>query len=310
MADNNDLKISQLPQAQSLAGSELLLFGGAANGSVSAETLKAYAQDGTQGELSDSDDILISDDDKLALTERAKRAVFNDMWDSAWKANGAVYGKYDPENAPDAEHPYLGNGIWMTYEEAMTVLNYGKTDKWANGMFAYTDIRTNIPSLNFGNGNKLETNNLCSACHKLEVFVFLSNPGVPWNGDKLFYTFSDCRKLKAIRGSWRLNTIIESGGGSFSNCFELEEIDGLVLGPQINELRIQCSPKISLGSLQGIISRSLSTGCVITLHADTFAKACGDTTNEAAAALTPEELAQWTALPTAAAAKNITFAEA
>lgn len=43
---NEDKKISQLPQATTLQGSELLLYGGAANGSVSAATLKAYAREG------------------------------------------------------------------------------------------------------------------------------------------------------------------------------------------------------------------------------------------------------------------------
>lgn len=50
---NEDKKISQLPQASTLQGSELLLYGGAANGSVSAATLKAYAREGlaTQEQL-------------------------------------------------------------------------------------------------------------------------------------------------------------------------------------------------------------------------------------------------------------------
>ena len=43
---NEDKKISQLPQASTLQGSELLLYGGASNGSVSAATLKAYAREG------------------------------------------------------------------------------------------------------------------------------------------------------------------------------------------------------------------------------------------------------------------------
>ena len=48
----------------------------------------------------------------------------------------------------------------------------------------------------------------------------------------------------------------------------------------------------------------------ITVHADVYAKLTGDTTNEAAAALTAEELAQWQALLTKAAGKHIAFASA
>lgn len=45
----------------------------------------------------------------------------------------------------------------------------------------------------------------------------------------------------------------------------------------------------------------------VTVHADTFAKLTGDTTNPAVAALTPSELAQWQQILTAATAKNISF---
>ena len=48
----------------------------------------------------------------------------------------------------------------------------------------------------------------------------------------------------------------------------------------------------------------------ITVHADVYAKLTGDTTNEAAAALTADELSQWQALLTKAAGKNIAFASA
>lgn len=62
---NEDKKISQLPQASTLQGSELLLYGGAANGSVSAATLKAYAREGlvTQEQLDTKLDKEVWDDE-------------------------------------------------------------------------------------------------------------------------------------------------------------------------------------------------------------------------------------------------------
>ena len=48
----------------------------------------------------------------------------------------------------------------------------------------------------------------------------------------------------------------------------------------------------------------------ITLHPNVYAKLTGDTTNPAAAALTPQELAQWMEVLTDAVDKNITFATA
>lgn len=51
-----------------------------------------------------------------------------------------------------------------------------------------------------------------------------------------------------------------------------------------------------------------TTQITITVHPSVYAKLTGDTTNEAAAALTPEELAQWQQVLTDAVAKNISFA--
>lgn len=48
----------------------------------------------------------------------------------------------------------------------------------------------------------------------------------------------------------------------------------------------------------------------VTVHPDVYAKLTGDTTNEAAAALTADELSQWQALLTKAAGKHIAFASA
>ena len=33
-----------------------------------------------------------------------------------------TFGGYDPDNAPDPEHPFLLNGLWLSYEEAIEVM--------------------------------------------------------------------------------------------------------------------------------------------------------------------------------------------
>ena len=66
---------------------------------------------------------------------------------------------------------------------------------------------------------------------------------------------------------------------------------------------------ISLASMQYMVNNSQATSSItVTVHPDVYAKLTGDTTNAAAAALTSDELAQWTALATTANSKNISFA--
>lgn len=48
----------------------------------------------------------------------------------------------------------------------------------------------------------------------------------------------------------------------------------------------------------------------VTVHADVFAKMTGETSNQAAAALQPEEAAQWQKLFNDAADRQISFATA
>lgn len=266
-----------------------------------------------QDSLSTTTDLHITDDGIIGLTETAKRRLFDDMWDLAWKASGVVYGKYDPENAPDAEHPYLGNGIWMTYEEAVDCLLNGHLPlDNVEGRFMNTSVRTNIPRPGFGNGDSGNLRNLCNSAGKLEVFRFSTSTTSKYIGKNLWCAFYGCWKLREIRGEWGIYSAVSNGGPSFAFCQKLEYIEHLIIGSGVSSLSLSDSPLLNYDTLERIarFAETRTTSLVITLHADTFAKVCGDTTNEAAAALTPEELAQWTALPTAAAAKNITFAEA
>lgn len=66
---------------------------------------------------------------------------------------------------------------------------------------------------------------------------------------------------------------------------------------------------LSYTSLRYLVDNAANTTAItVTVAADTYAKLNGDTSNAAAAALTPEELAQWTQLKADATEKNIAFA--
>ena len=76
-----------------------------------------------------------------------------------------------------------------------------------------------------------------------------------------------------------------------------------------NNFDIPSLKSISLSSMQYMVNNSTATSSItVTVHPDVYAKLTGDTTNAAAAALTSDELAQWTALATTANSKNISFA--
>lgn len=100
----------------------------------------------TNGETIESRENATSD----AVAE-AKKALFIDEWNMLFGENG----KYDPSNARDADHPFLGNDIWMTYEEAMAVMLYGSYESYmtiASGTLAslrekIPHVRTTIPKV-------------------------------------------------------------------------------------------------------------------------------------------------------------------
>lgn len=75
-------------------------------------------------------------------------------------------------------------------------------------------------------------------------------------------------------------------------------------------MQIQNLKNINSESIKHSINIHAGTEAQIKVHADTYAKLTGDLANAATAALSPEELAEWTALPALAAEKNITFLSA
>ena len=92
--ENEDKKISQLPQTQEPDGTELLLYGGSSNGSVSTAAMKAYAQTGMQKAINTSDDLSLSPDGRLSLTDAFKNSKLDtSVWTDANKQFG-IAGEY------------------------------------------------------------------------------------------------------------------------------------------------------------------------------------------------------------------------
>ncbi len=250
--------------------------------------------------------------------EKAKFALFVDMWNEAWKIGYNVYGLYDPINAPDSEHPFMGNEIWMTYTEAIEVMSCwalcqlrGNRSYMFNGLGS---LRT-LPPIALGDTSyQVSIYKTFADCNNLEALRFIDNG----TGSHLAYkitsfrsAFAHCSKLKVVYGIIDVErcTERETPWYAFGRCYDLEVVN-------IRNLKIDFylkdSPKINLPSFQFLVQYAANgtTAITVTVHADVYAKLTGDTTNEAAAALTEEEAAAWQQVLADAVAKNISFATA
>ena len=228
--------------------------------------------------------------------QASKMSLFIDQWNAACGS----FGKYDPANAPDAQHPFYLNHIWLTYKEAMDVMTAGsRQSSTLNDAYINQTIRTHLPRI--GTSQAAYAKNTFRSCVYLET-VEMANLTL---GGAVFF---DCKKLRSINKTdipiYNLNGYPSD---NFQNCVSLVEIRGDLRGNC--NISFSDSPLLSLSSLEYMVSRAVNTQAItVTVHPDVYAKLTGDTTNAAAAALSADELAQWQSLVPAAAAKNISFA--
>lgn len=251
---------------------------------VEAETVRAAEFAGfadtiaaKQDKITTSEDLALSEANVLSLTDMAKKRLFNDMWDAAF----GEYGKYDPANAPDAEHPYLGNGIWMTYEEAKEIMLY-YTRRTLNSLYyAYTrsNTRTFIPPKIASTGVSMQM--FCANSGRLEKVVFSGNVV----GSDMYAAFAGCRRLREIQGV--IIAPYADYSAAFNYCERLEEVRIQRLGKSIS---FKDSSNLSLETVSYLVANASNTAAItITLHPTAYAR------------VTDELFAQ-------AAAKNITIA--
>lgn len=228
--------------------------------------------------------------------QASKIALFIDQWNAAC----GLSGKYNPANAPDAQHPFYLNHIWLTYKEAMDVMTAGsRQSSTLKDAYPNLAIRTHLPRIGFAQA--ADAAYTFSSCVYLET-VEMANLKL---GGGVFY---NCKKLRSINtiepAIYNLNGYPSD---NFQNCVSLVEIRGVLRGNC--NISFSDSPLLSLSSLEYMVSRAVNTQAItVTVHPDVYAKLTGDTTNAAAAALSADELAQWQSLVSAAAAKNISFA--
>lgn len=230
-----------------------------------------------------------------AAIEQAKTALFDDMWLKLTGTEGSI-----DKSAAEGKH-YICCGVGLTLSEAMSVVAEGAlTNQNTQARYVNCKIRTALPAkIRYSVAEGIYTFYNSSVEAVSCAYMFPSTN-----------CFAKCAHLREIKHIYSPNANgAGKNAGIYEECAELREIKD-IRNVFPYDFSLGDSPLISYNTLALIVAKkSAATGSmVITLHADTYAKICGDTDNDAAAELTAQELAQWTSLPAAAGAKNITFA--
>ena len=216
--------------------------------------------------------------------QAGKMALFIDQWNTAW---GSV-GKYDPVNAPDPKHPFMGNETWMTYEEAIVAMkdtSVGLRGEDTMGYLCNTAARAHLPLLAPA---RFVANRMVHGATLLEVFNSKVSLG------SILISFYACPKLRIIKTLDVTYAERIDLTHSFHALPALEtlELKGLKLSVSIPD-----SPLLSLASLQYLVNNAANTSAItVTVHPEVYTK------------LSDEANTEWYKVMTDAAAKNISFA--
>lgn len=251
-----------------------------------------------QDKLVVSDDFLLDSGSHLSLADKAKQKVFDDMWRTAVGKFGTV--DHTHTEADGRKTPYMCNDLWMTYSEAIPILQ-----GYRNGLFGshfgmrvktiipqYTDSPTSLGTSFRGTGVinlRFSTQNVATVyANSMTELLFSGHPG-----DK-----APLRKLLDVI------QLFGSGNGSLEKpitCFRwCPSLEYFRLVNLNNTLYLNHSSKIGIDSLQHAV-RNRYTGTdskafAIIVHPDVYAK------------LTDPDNTEWHTLLQTAAEKLISFA--
>ena len=236
------------------------------------------------------------------ISDEARKSLFCDLFNAA--AGTAGYAKFT-NGVWDCKL----NGLTLSYDEAVLIYNVTNGSPTTEG-FCNASIRTNLWNDRLGYSNGPADDKcpvmLFNRCSNIEVIRFSA-----WVSDPRLM-FGRCEKLTKVIGGF-----IGDAGWPKAPMTELFPHSPLITSFKLERLQNDVSfannPLIDLDSFTYMVEHRATFNTnvyTITVHADVYAKLTGDTTNEAAAALTADELSQWQALLTKAAGKNIAFASA
>lgn len=197
----------------------------------------------------------------------SKLELFVDMWNQAW----GEYGGYDPENAPDAQHPFMGNEIWMTYEEAIAVMHhsviYAPSQQYLYS-HKHLPCRTLLPTMTYGYAE--EYNGTYGYCNKLETIRILGGYGGESVGIKNAQSaFMVCTVLREVFG------ILDLAQCSTPQtpAYKATNLEGLYISHLHVDLNMATNPKWRLDCVEFVVENAANTSAItITLHPDAYAR--------------------------------------
>lgn len=234
-----------------------------------------------QDALTDSLDVKVSET-ALTVTERAKRAVFDDMW----RAAAGTWGKIDYSHFENGvSKPYYLNELWLTYEEAVEIFKAYIAVDYNQPFFGARNIRTHLP---FGR-SYVTTLNSTFQTSTIEIvrINFIPNSS--------YRTFLGCSKLRKVSAITEGNKFPQSE--VFYGCVALEDL--YIQRIAVN-LYIQDCPLVNAASFRYMIQYAKNTTAItFYVHPDVYAKLTSAVDD-------PED--EWYGLIDLAAAKQITFA--
>ena len=269
-----------------------------------------------QDKLVNSADVTVGEDDKLTVTDAVVKKAFIKRWENLDTIYvGTLRGIYDEETDlftvtwktkyPESEkyQPYF------TYEQAMAALDTVTGPVLGYDSFA-PRIPANLPPIGYqqGSGPRLTTVEAESVVFNYKIKTLILSAVGPCSVTQTM-KLSSASELQAIIGEVTTSAGINENPILFLTSdvkFPKLEYFHITIKKSFD---VRTSPLLTFSTMQYLVTNAANTSPItVTVHPDVYAKLTGDTTNAAAAALTSDELAQWTALAITANSKNISFA--
>lgn len=232
---------------------------------VNDELVKVLDISTKQDVLTTSEDLNISSENVLSLTDAAKMKLFIDMWD-------VMVGNAGGYNTTTAYFELNGLSD-ITYGQAKIIYNsyYQTYTKDADYNFSYKSIRTNPPIKYYKSGATTTAVATFLNCGNMEIFDNFSIIGPGFGDIKLM--FYACKNLHTINGLLLSPSYKQITSNAFKMCEKLKNV-------QIKNLNADIvfadSPLLSIESLTYIVQNAANTTPItITLHPDVYAQ-CTD----------------------------------
>lgn len=258
-------KISEQTLATSLDGNEIIPFAkNGADGAVKASKIKEYVQPdltAKQDKLVNSADITVGEDDKLAVTDLAKREVFVDLWTQCYDC------QYD---AAKGDKPFTCNGLDLSYEDAIKVYNAPRLTY--NNVAGFVNLTRNVRTIILGSsssGGALPSFVSAFRTSSLEVIRVSSDTSNAYI-DTAQNAFYGCSSLKRILGTMSFTYGKGDTSNAFKGCVKLTDVSIHRLKQSI---AFSDSPLLSLSSLQFLVTNAANTSAItVTVHPDAYAR--------------------------------------